>query len=433
MKESILAAIANIGILFYIFFLNYIIGICYLIAIILLIIIRYYGIKKSIYYTNKSLEIGDQNSTLIGEIIKGAKDIKTLKLKDKFLKKADNSFDKVSEYEYKSNIYLEYTDKISSFMESVFLGIIIIISIFLIKNNLLTISNFIVIFMYKVSIFNISSKISNVMHNFKKFSLSANRVFSILDYKKEEFGTKKLESCKGNIIFKNVDFYYDKTPIFENFNLKIEENSFVAIIGKNGVGKTTLFSLLTKVLTPTKGDIYLDNIKISELTEESLRKHISLVTQQPYLFNCSIKANLDMIDDNMDHIKEVCELVGLDKKIESLEKGYQTVLREDGTNLSGGEKQKLAIARALLAKTKILLLDEITNNLDTETIDSIIDSIEKLKGKYTILMITHNLDILKFADRIIVLDQGKIVGDDKHDTLIKKNKFYKELYRGNRL
>ena len=86
-----------------------------------------------------------------------------------------------------------------------------------------------------------------------------------------------------------------------------------------------------------------------------------------------------------------------------------------------------------MAKTKILLLDEITNNLDTETIDSIIDSIEKLKGKYTILMITHNLDILKFADRIIVLDQGKIVGDDKHDTLIKKNKFYKELYRGNRL
>lgn len=432
LKESIFSALANIGVLFYVFYLNTIIGLCYLVAIIILIAIDYVGIKKSMYYKHKLLEVTDENSTLIGEIIKGSKDIKTLKLKDKFIKKTDESFVQIEDYEYKSNIYMEYANKISSFMGAVFSGLVVIISIILIENNLLTVSNFVILFMYKSNIFNISTKLSSVVNHFKQFSLSVNRVCSVLDYKKEEFGTKSLTNCKGKITFKDVNFSYNKNLVLKNINLEINKNSFVVIAGKNGVGKTTLFSLLTKVLTPIKGNIYIDDIDLSQLSEESIRNNISLVTQQPYLFNFSIKENLDMIDDDMNHIIEACKLVGLHEKIEALSDGYDTILKEDGVNLSGGEKQKIAIARALLAKTKILLLDEITNNLDSNTISSIEKLIEKLKGKYTILLITHHLDMMKLADRIILLDNGSIVGDGDHKTLIKENKFYKEFYKGKR-
>lgn len=408
-KDSLLSVITNAGILIYIFYLNIIVGFCYLIAIIILLSIQYYGVKKSMFYQKKLLEVNDSNSTLIAEVIKGAKDVKTLKLKDKFIKKTDNSFDKISEYEYKSNIYLEYSIKISNFIGTCFSGLVIIVCLLLIKWNLLTISSFIIIFMYKSSIYNFSSKITNIINNIEKFNLSVNRVFSILDYNKEQFGNKNIINYNGMITLKNVSFSYDKNDILKNINLEIKSNEFVVIEGDNGAGKTTLFSLITKILSPNKGEIYLDNYNILELTEKSIRENISLVTQQPYIFNLSIKENLSMINDNMDEIKRVCKLVGINKKIDSLEKGYDTVLREDATNLSGGEKQKLAIARALLNKSKVLLLDEITNNLDDESKESIIKLIEKLKGKYTILMITHDSKVKSGADSVFKLTKGKIV------------------------
>lgn len=426
-KESLLNLVTSIAVLCYIFYLNWIVGLCYLIAIVILLLIQYQGVNKSIYYREKLLEVDDDNSTLIGEVLKGAKDIKTLGLKRNLLNKAEDSFDKLGEYEYKSNAFAEYSSKISYFMSNILAGVIVVISIILIKNKLLSTSNFIIIFMYKSNLFSFSSKVSNVISNMKQFNLSVERIFSILDYQKENYGIQTLKDYHGKISFQDIKFGYENKYIFDNFNLKIDANTFTVIVGKNGAGKSTLFSLLTKVITPESGNIYLDNMALSELTEESIRSNISLVTQQPYLFHFSIKENFNLIDDDFEHIKKVCKEVGIDKKIESLKQGYDTKLMEDGINLSGGEKQKIAIARALLSKTKVLLLDEITNNLDKESTSSIIELITRIKDKYTIVMITHNLEIMKKADRIIILEDGKIVGDGNHKMLKKTNGYYQKI------
>lgn len=426
-KESLLNLVTSIAVLCYIFYLNWIVGLCYLMAIVILLLIQYQGVNKSIYYREKLLEVDDDNSTLIGEVLKGAKDIKTLGLKRNLLNKTEDSFDKLGEYEYKSNAFAEYSSKISYFMSNILAGVIVVISIILIKNKLLSTSNFIIIFMYKSNLFSFSSKVSNVISNMKQFNLSVERIFSILDYQKENYGIQTLKDYHGKISFQNIKFGYENKYIFDNFNLKIDANTFTVIVGKNGAGKSTLFSLLTKVITPESGNIYLDNMALSELTEESIRSNISLVTQQPYLFHFSIKENFNLIDDDFEHIKKVCKEVGIDKKIESLKQGYDTKLMEDGINLSGGEKQKIAIARALLSKTKVLLLDEITNNLDKESTSSIIELITRIKDKYTIVMITHNLEIMKKADRIIILEDGKIVGDGNHKMLKKTNGYYQKI------
>jgi ABC-type bacteriocin/lantibiotic exporter with double-glycine peptidase domain len=428
-KDSVLVSLGNIGVLILIFSLNKIVGIYYFICTAIIFLVRYYGIKKSLYYREKNLEKLDENTNLLGQIVKGARDIKILKLKDTFTKKTDDSFDQIGNLEYKIDSYMDYSSKIAHFLESVFLGIMVLMSVILIKNNLLSTSDFVVIFMYRGNVFNFSSKFATLMNQYGQFSLSLNRILSIMDYQTETFGEKNMDTCLGRIELRNVTFSYDEVTVLNNFNLSIKENTFVSIVGKSGVGKTTIFSLLTKMILPDKGNIYLDDMDINDLSEECIRKNISLVTQQPFLFNLSIKENLSIIDDNFENIKSACKMVDLDKKIESLENGYDTVLEEDATNLSGGEKQRLAIARAILAKTKVILLDEITNNLDTESTNAIHTLIESMRKDYTIIMITHNLEISKSADRIIVLDNGKIVGDGIHKELLKENKHYQKLYR----
>lgn len=428
-RESIFSLITSVGILIYICYLNIFIGIFYLIAIVLSVFFQYYGVKKSIYYRKKLLEEEDNNLSLINQMIKGAKDIKALKLKDKILDKTQSSFAEVGEYEYKSNLYLEYASKSSKFLSTLFSGVIIVLSVLLIKFKLLTTSAFVIIFMYRSNIFTFSNKLSTIINNFAGFNLSVDRIFSIIDYNKDGFGTEKIKKFTGTINISNISYGYDEKPIFKNFNLILKPKTFTIITGSNGAGKSTLFSLLTCMIRPQEGNVFWDKTDVLTLSEEEIRNNIVLVTQQPFIFDFTVKENLGLIDNDLKHIKEVCKLVGIDKKIESMPNGYDTKITSDANNLSGGEKQKLAIARALLAKTKVLLFDEITNNLDNDTIKSILNLILKLKDKYTIVMITHNRDILSNADRIIMLEKGIIVADGVHDDLIKSNNKYQKLFK----
>lgn len=431
-KESLFNGLKSIGILIYIFYLNYIIGIFYLFTTIISIIIRYIGISKQMKLKNQLLQEQDSNTTLIGEVVKGVKDIKVLNLKNKFSKETSASFEKIGKIEYKSSYVNDLYSKIASFSESIFLGIMILFSIFLIKENLLTTSMFVIIFMYRDNVYSFSSKFSNLINSCAQFNLSCNRVFSILNnnlFSVEKYGDDNIKKPKGNIEFKNISFKYDKNNVFENLNLKISEKSFVGIVGKSGAGKSTMFNLITKMYVPQKGEILIDGHNLNNLSEQCIRNSISMIGQHPYLFNFSIKKNLSIVRDNitMEEIEKVCKDVSLDKLIKSLPKGYDTKVGEGGVNLSGGEKQRLAIARCLLLRTPIILFDEITSSLDNETSDEIRKVIERLKGKYTIIVIAHKLDMIKNCDRILVVDNGKIVGDGTHDKLISNNKYYQKL------
>lgn len=214
-------------------------------------------------------------------------------------------------------------------------------------------------------------------------------------------------------------------------SFKVNANEKVAFVGKSGAGKTTLFSLIAKLYPINKGEILLDGININDLTCSSLRDNISIITQNPYIFNFTIKDNLLLAknDATMAEIRQACKLACIDDYIMKLPKKYNTKIGENGVILSGGQKQRLAIARALLMKTEIILFDEATSALDNETQKDISKAIENLKGEYTILIIAHRLSTIIDCDKIFVVDNGKIIDVGTHKELMKKSTFYKKIYK----
>ena len=183
--------------------------------------------------------------------------------------------------------------------------------------------------------------------------------------------------------------------------------------------------------TQNSGEILIDDIPISNLDEETIRSNISFITQNPYLFNMTIRENLKIVNPKAMESEMIknCKLCAFHDYVMSLPKGYDTFIGEGGVILSGGLRQRLAIARALMKKSKIILLDEATSSLDNETQDFIKNSIQKISADYTILIIAHRLSTVKDCERLFVIDEGQIVGEGTHEELIKNNKFYKKLYK----
>ena len=213
-------------------------------------------------------------------------------------------------------------------------------------------------------------------------------------------------------------------------SFKIKPNERIAFVGKSGAGKSTIFSLITKLYNTKDGEILLDNVNIKDLTCSSIRDNMSIITQNPYIFNFSIKDNLLLAkeDATMDEIKEACKTACIDDYIMTLPEKYETKVGENGVILSGGQKQRLAIARALLMKTEIILFDEATSALDNETQSKIQEAINNLKGEYTVLIVAHRLSTIIDSDRIFVIDDGKILDSGSHKELLKKCEYYKNLY-----
>ena len=201
-------------------------------------------------------------------------------------------------------------------------------------------------------------------------------------------------------------------------------------MGKSGAGKTTIFNLLCKMYDVDSGSIMIDGVEIKKLDKDSIRGNITIISQNPYIFNMSIKDNLRLVKSNLTNkeMKEACKLACLDEFINSLPDKYDTVIGEGGVNLSGGQKQRLAIARALVQKTEIILFDEATSALDNETQEKIQTAINNMKNEYTILIIAHRLSTIINADRILFLDNGKIVSEGTHEYLLKNCDEYRKLY-----
>ena len=213
-------------------------------------------------------------------------------------------------------------------------------------------------------------------------------------------------------------------------NFKINPNETIGFVGKSGAGKTTVLSLINKMYNVNDNMIFLDNYDINTLDESSITSNITLVTQNPYIFNMSIKDNLKIVSKkaSLSKIKEVCKIACIHDFIMSLPDKYDTKIGEGGVALSGGQRQRIAIARALLRNTKIILFDEATSALDNETQNLIQKSINNMKGDYTILIVAHRLSTIINADRILFLDDGKVKDEGTHKELLKKNKDYKYLY-----
>ena len=215
-----------------------------------------------------------------------------------------------------------------------------------------------------------------------------------------------------------------------HLNLKVHENEKVGFVGKSGAGKTTIFNLLCKMYDNYEGDIFIDNYNIKNLDKDSIRGNITIVQQNPYIFNMSIRDNLKLVKKDLTEEEMIyaLKLACLNDFILTLPKQYDTVVGEGGIMLSGGQKQRLAIARAFIQKTEIILFDEATSALDNETQTEIKKAIDNLSKDYTILIIAHRLSTVLDCDRILFLEDGKITCQGTHEDLLKNSEGYRRLY-----
>lgn len=256
------------------------------------------------------------------------------------------------------------------------IGLIVVI-ILLMTSNRLPVASAIILYNYSRSLPNLAFDLGRLLECIKTFNLFSSRVFEIIEgkkSKKEKLGKKHLKKVHGDFEFKQVSFSYNQDhPVLKDLSFKIHANETVAFVGKSGAGKTTIFNLLCKMYQIDSGEITIDNVNIEELDKDSIRGNITIISQNPYIFNMAIRENLKLVKSDMTEKEMVraCKMACLEEFIESLPDKYDTLIGEDGVNLSGGQKQRIAIARAFLQKTEIILFDEATSALDNETQEQI--------------------------------------------------------------
>lgn len=263
---------------------------------------------------------------------------------------------------------------------------------------------------------------------------ASERVFNVLDTEPKIFDAHnavELKSFNENILFNDVNFKYEKSDlILRNINLEIKKGKILAIVGPSGSGKSSLVDLIPRFYDVESGSVLIDNIDVRKIKVKSLREMVGIVTQETILFNDTIKNNIayGIKDPSMDKIIEAAGAANADNFISELENGYDTLIGDRGVKLSGGERQRLSIARALLKNPPILILDEATSSLDTESEILVQQAIERLMKGRTSIVIAHRLSTVQNADKIIVLNEGEIVERGNHKELLKLNGLYSKLY-----
>jgi len=323
-----------------------------------------------------------------------------------------------------------------SFLSSI--GTVIVISVggFMALNGKVSVGDIVGFILYLNMFYQPITALANVIENLEQALAGAERVFEILETEpeiKEKPNPIELKNVRGRVTFEDVTFSYNQgSPVLKNISFDIEPGQMVAFVGPTGVGKTTIMYLLVRFFDPDSGSIKIDGIDIRDVSLKSLHDNISMVMQDVFLFNGTIAENIayGKEDATMEEIINAARIACAHDFIESLPDGYDTYIGERGVKLSGGQKQRLAIARAVLKDAPILILDEATSSVDTETENKIQEAINNLAGTRTILIIAHRLSTVKRADRIIVLKDGEIVEDGRHEELIALKGLYYSLSSG---
>lgn len=432
---NVTSILTNIGIFAAVFIINKMVFFFYIFAASC---IAYLNIVKVRAVNEKDKELRhkrEENMGLTAELVRGVRDIKMLNASASFLNTLEKSINEVSEKVYAMrNTHMNYNFAITV-VGSIFEVLLVIILIYLLINHSVTIALAIVLYSYRNNILGtLMYAVANLLEELKDFNLSCNRVFSLLEskeFKKEQFGSKHLEKVNGDFEFKDVVFGYNKDrTVLNKLSFNVKANETVGFVGKSGSGKTTIFNLLCKMYDIDDGEIKIDGYNINTLDEDSIRGNITIISQNPYIFNMSIRDNLKLVKDDLTdkEMIEACKIACLDDFVNTLPNKYDTVIGEGGVTLSGGERQRLAIARAFIQKTEIILFDEATSALDNETQSKIATALNNLKREYTILIIAHRFSTIVNCDKIYYISNGKVIDSGTHSELLKTCNEYKHLY-----
>ena len=426
--------IAAFILLFYIFYNSWIIGVEILVCMgFLFLIMHYFNPKMKDSHSARKKE-QDRFTSLVNESVRGIREIKTLGIRNNLLTEMKDIIRTLLKRSIdETNLYCKFSIFIRSLRIVMEVGVFVTGAILLYYGKT-SLTFFIAMTYYIYRYMYMMDNLSDLNQTYQKVSVAVSRINEILlnkKYEDEKYGNISLKKVKGVIEFKNVYFGYpNEREILKNFNLKLEPNKKIAIVGKSGQGKSTMFNLLTRVFDVNKGSITLDGVDIRDLDEKTLRKNISIIRQEPFIFNRTILDNFKVVNKKIkqDEVREYTKKAYLDDYISSLPKKYNTLLGEGGVNLSGGQKQRLSIARTLTKDTKVILFDEATSALDNNSQEYIKKTINNLVKDHTVIIVAHRLSTIMDADEIYVVDGGKIVGCGTHENLLKTNKIYKNLY-----
>ena len=435
MINMISSIVTALVILVYVFFNSWIVGLILIIFLIILyfIIKKYTPLLKDAHKERKTTQ--DSFTSLANESIRGIREIKTLGIKEQLIINAKKSIDDIFKVSKKEiDLETRFNIVISLLKEVLEVGVFII-CIILLYYKQITLTFFIAMTYYIYRYMWFIECLNDFTETYQKVSVSLDRVNEILENQKFNdvvFGNTDIKNMKGIIKFKDVSFSYpNEEKVLDDFNLIIEPNKKIAIVGASGQGKSTLFNLITRLFDANAGTISIDDVNILDISEECLRKNVSIIRQEPFIFNRTILENFKIIDDNikLKDVKKYVKEAYLDEYIESLPKKYDTLLWEGGVNLSGGQKQRLAIARTLAKNSKIILFDEATSALDNTSQEFIKKSIDNLVKNHTVVIVAHRLSTIIDADVIYVIDKGKVIASGTHNQLLTSCDYYKNLYK----
>ncbi|WP_455100347.1 ABC transporter ATP-binding protein [Parvimonas micra] len=381
-------------------------------------------------------KVRDYNSKIIRSYTESLSYIKTIKalgIEDKKKKEFKAYNEKYRKYNLLSILISAIFVPTVMFVASIGVGFAFNFSSISVMRNVMTYGAFLSFLTYSFQIFEPFKMLAQIFTDLKSAQASAERVFQIL-YEEDEILEEKESDLdfEGNIKFENVSFHYfdDDKLILKDFNFEIKNGESVAFIGSTGSGKSTIVNLICKFYNPTSGGIYLDGINYRNIDKTCLYNNLGYVLQQPQLFSISIKENIKFGNENAtdEEILKVCNLLGIDEFISKLPNGIDTVIGETGYNISGGQKQLISFARALIKNPKLLVLDEATSSIDTET-EKIIQNKMKdiLKGK-TSIIVAHRLSTIKHCDKIVLIENGNILEQGTHLELLDKKGIYYKMY-----
>lgn len=400
--------------------ISLILGIILLIIVIIYMVLANKLTKKEAYYFRGQRGYQDKLTNLLGQTLNGIREIKTFNMKSGLNKKYDTirrswarKYMLKRKYVIAHQVHLKYITYVSRI-------ILYVVSAYLLFNNKITVGIIILLITYFNNIFSYASSLVSDVSTVRNYNISLDRVCNLLENgnEKDVYGSFNNNYIDGKVLFKNVSFSYKDIKAIKNISFESNPNKITVIVGKTGSGKTTIFNILLRLYKPDKGYVTIDDIKIDEYTKEVYYNNVSVVNQESFLFNMSIKDNLSMINKDINKQIEVCKRVGIHDLIVKLPKGYDTILSENAGNLSGGQKRLLSLAKTLLTGSEILLFDEVTSSLDPGTTKEIIKVLKDLKKDHTIIIITHKEEMMKIADELIILSKGRIVEKGNYKSLI---------------
>lgn len=384
-------------------------------------------------FRKRSAKLGELNG-FVEEMISGQKTLRAYSQEENTIKKLDAQNDETVEAYYKAEYYGSLVGPSVNFVNNLSLSLVSMFGALLFLKNAISIGNISSFVLYSRRFSGPINEIANIIGELQSAFSAAERVFRLLDEDPEPLDIPEavdMKAVDGEVALEHVNFGYTKErEIIHDLSLEVPQGALIAIVGPTGAGKTTIINLLMRFYDVDSGTIKLDGRPVQELTRKSLRLNYSMVLQDTWLFNGTVFENIAYGNEKAtrEDVERVCKACNIHDYIMTLPEGYDTVLDDDGSNVSKGQKQLMTIARAMLLEASLLILDEATSNVDTRTEQSIQRAMRTLMAGKTCFVIAHRLSTIRNADMILVVRDGEIVERGTHDSLMAQDTFYKQLY-----